>query len=191
MPSYMPSEACDDPTGDRGRGSDSRVERTSTLSESTLSSAPTMSDVDDGISHHDGLRGIRSCSSSWTSLFLEEEAEELPPPTAQHEEEGVRASGPTLPPIRGDCVSPEARKFSIASFLMPLLLRSTLSFLFSSATLRATTWISAEASMPCISTSLRRCSSSWTYSLRRALERLWFSLIRARFDFSCGWVCLC
>ena len=72
----------------------------------------------------------------------------------------------------------------MASLFMPWLLRSMRSFLFSSATLRATTWISAEASMPWTSTSLRRCSSSWTYSLRLARERLWFSRMRARFAFS-------
>lgn len=169
----MPSD--EDPTGDRGIGG-SRVERISTLLSAILSS-PTMSD-DDEISHQDGRRGMRSCSSSWISLFLKEEvrARELPMP----------------PPPWGDCTAPEAKKLSMESFSTPFLFRSSLSFLFSSATLRATTWISAEASIPCISTSLRRCSSSWTYSLRRARDRLWFSLIRARFDFSCDFcVCLC
>lgn len=72
------------------------------------------------------------------------------------------------------------------SSVTPCLWSSSRSRAFSSATRRAATWTSAEASIPWCSQMRRRCSSSWRYSLLRARERLWLSRMRARFAFCLG-----
>jgi hypothetical protein len=88
---------------------------------------------------------------------------------------GEDASVPGPSEMASDC-----NHFSIMSSPIPFLLSKSRSLVFSSATFRAALWISADASIPWISHCLKRFSSSWRYSFRRALDRLWFSRVRAR-----------